>query len=244
MEIVSIQQLNRDAIPSYDSLFQDVWNNFVKYDSKYGKDDYRSIFYGTYSETLLWALVQLEIFSNHIPKPIIKNRFDNLKPSSLAQVLLQYDTINRQAFVVVTMALVEDFINAICQELFRISFTNYSKAIENLCNKIFPNDLTKFHGLYSLYLIRNSLHNNGSVKILKNDFDLHLEGRKYEFRRGQQITFAGWDNLPIIVRHLLNIITEIIENKNIQSIPKIKHTNALESDTGALLNRGDNVSNI
>ena len=237
MSVTSLENTNRVAIPCYDDLFRKVFNTFNIHAKIYGKEDYRCVFYGTYCETLLWTLVQLENLSNHNPKPIISKRFKNLTPSSRAQILLQYDTINRQAFVSVTMAQVEDFINALCQELFGKSFTYYAISIKKLCNKIFPQKPSKYYSLYALYLIRNSMHNNGYIKILKDDFDLQIGSTIYKFRKGEQISFAGWDNICIITGELLNIINETIENKNIHSISRINHTHVYESDTGVLLNK-------
>ena len=224
MTFISLQETNRITIPFCETLLQEVWKKSVYYYSIYGEEDYRYSFFATYSATLLWALVQLENFSNHNPDSIIKNRFDTLKKSSLAQLLLQYDTINRQSFVVVTMALVEDFINSVCQEVFSKTYPNYSQNIKKLCDKIFPENQYKFHVLYSLYLIRNSLHNNGYIKILNQGFDLQIGAKKYVFQKGQQITFSGWNNLLIITKELLNIIIQIIENKDIKLIKKIEHT--------------------
>lgn len=237
MSISYLQKTNRDVISSYETLFIQVWNGFTKYDKKYGNQDYRSVFFGTYCETLLWALVQLENFSNLNPQPIISKRFENLTVPGMTVLLLQYDTINRQAFAGVTTALVEDFINALCQELFSESFTNYSKSIKKLCDKIFPENSEKFYKLYSLYLIRNSLHNNGYIKILKNDYDLKIGKRIYKFRKGQQIQFAGWDNIFIITKELLNVIVEVVENKYVQCLPKVKHKNVLISSTDARVNQ-------
>jgi hypothetical protein len=228
LSIGSLQELTRNATPFCETLFRQVWQDFIKFGKKYGNDDYRSVFFGTYCETLLWTLVQLENFSNHNPDPIIKKRFAVLKRSSLAQILLQYDTINRQSFTVVTMALVEDFINAICEELFGKTFPKYSISIQRLCDRIFPASQDKFNRLYSLYLVRNTLHNNGFLKILKNDFNLQIGSRLYQFRKGQQLTFTGWQDLFIITGDLISVITELIENPNILGISKIKHTNALD----------------
>lgn len=244
MSYINLQQTNRKIIPFYDSLLKETWKHFLNYDKIYGQEDYRSVYFGTLVSSILWTISQLEIFSNHIPNPIICNRFDNLEESSFAQILVQYDTINRKTFVFDTMALSEDFMNSICIEVFKKQFNTYKESIDEITKSIFSGGQDKLNILYSLYLVRNSLHNNGFIKRKIQEFDLTIETKTYSFRNNSQITFSGWDNLHILIQKLLETIVEIIENPIIKNITKIKHTNALDSDTGVLINNNNNQMKI
>lgn len=236
MSYVNLQQTTRVAIPMYDSLFRETWITFQKYYKEYGEEDYRSALFGTYVSTLLWTLVQLENFSNHVPDPIIRKRFDNLKPSSMGQALFQYDTINRQCYVMSTMALVEDFVNEVCKSCFKTTFRTYKLSLDEIVKSFFSNDQNKLLRLYSLYLVRNTLHNNGFIKVLGNDFDLVIDGKTISFKKNQQFMFGGWDNLYLLSKSLFQIIVELIEHQDMRNIPKITHTNLLESQSGVIMN--------
>ena len=39
--------------------------------------------------------------------------------------------------------------------------------------------------LYVLYLVRNTLHNNGFIKVLGKDFDLVIDGETISFKKNQ-----------------------------------------------------------
>ncbi len=132
MSYVNLQEITRVAISMYDSLFRETWINFQKYFSEYGEEDYRSALFGTHVSTLLWSIIQLENFSNHVPDPIIRKRFNNLKPSSMAQALFQYDTVNRQCYTMSTMTIVEDFVNEVCKSYFKTTFCNYKLSLEEI----------------------------------------------------------------------------------------------------------------
>lgn len=131
LSLVNLDKLNKVVIPSYDLFFREIWNHFSKYYQGYGEDDYRSIFFGTYVESLLWTIYQLENFSNNAPNLSIRPRFTSLKESSRVQILAQFDTINRKTFVMDTMSLVEDFLNSICIEIFGKQFRDYKLLLMN-----------------------------------------------------------------------------------------------------------------
>ncbi len=218
MDYIHLEKITRNAIPLYDLLSEWSWKKFELYDKRYSNQDYRCAFFGTFCEIVLWILVQLENFSNHNPDLIIQKRFSKLQDSSRAQILLQIDNINRQSFVTAIMFLIEDFINQILLALGRKPEIPYKNNIKTITKLLFEGSFQKFNILYSPYLIRNSLHNNGYIKILNDEFDLEIGEKTYQFKKDIQITFAGWDNLFILTDEILKIIIEIIENKNIESI--------------------------
>lgn len=236
MSFTYLHEIPTKALLSYDVLLKEIWTYFVEYSNSYGGNDFRCSLFSTYITTVLWAIAQLEIFINRTPDLIINKRFNTLKASTLTQILLQYDTINRKTYVVDIMFSTEHFINALCQALLKKQFPTYKHSIDAIVTDLFGGNQDKINELYALYLIRNSIHNNGYINRKITEFDLTIENTLFQFRNNSQITFSGWDNLYLFSKRLIETIIDIIEAQKVANIPLIPHNNMLEFDTGVLLN--------
>lgn len=230
MELVNLHEIKWKAILPYDKLFRTAYQFAFNYQKQYTTDDYRYNYFVVISELILWTIVQLENFSNHNPDKIIESRFENLtevkRPNSL-----QMDTFNRQNFINSAMFISDDFIKSVLLTLTTPS--HYKSNVEYIKVNIFENNYEKFKILYTPYLIRNALHNNGYHR-LETEFDLDIDDKQFSFKKDKQIDFAGWSNLCIIMNEYLQVIVEMIENNKIKNIKKIEHTFLSEEDTQIL----------
>lgn len=242
MSIEILENLSARAIPLYDNLFRELWIYFSKYGRSYGDNDLRCNLFGNYTSAALWTIAQLEIFTNFTTHSIIKNRFDKLSPSSFAQIMLQYDNINRKTFLVDIMSSTEHFIDGLSQVICKKHYNTYKDNIDAIVVELFNGDQVKVNELYALYLVRNTLHNNGFIKRKIKEFDLTLindltlEKKTFSFRNNSKITLSGWDNLYLLAKRLFETIVQIIETQKITNLPLIQHNSELESDTGVLYN--------
>jgi hypothetical protein len=217
MDIASLEYLANKSKEDFIVMLKKVWTKGKEYRRDYGDNDFRVDFFIVFSELVLWTIAQLENFHELYPHNKI-DKYMQLKRSSKAQLLSQFDTINRCAFILEAMFCVEHFISAIACSLNINSGGGYKSTIDNLCNKLFGSDNSKSNILYAPYLLRNSLHNNGYIRILKEDFEISVGVKKYAFKKNEQITCGGWDNLCILVNLLLDTLMEIIDHDQVKKL--------------------------
>jgi hypothetical protein len=231
-ELISLEYVAIQAKNSFIELHKKVWANGLKYKKIYGNDDIRGDFYIVFSELLLWLIIQLENFHEKYPQQKIGN-YMSLEKRSRTQMILQFDTINRQSFITIAMFNIEIFIVALATGLkLKPRSNNYKDTVESLSENLFPLEAKEtFRLLYSPYLIRNSLHNNGYIKQLKEDFEISIGGKKFIFKKDTKVTLGGWDNLYILIDGLLDILIQIMEHDKLKSVNKILHNNETELDT-------------
>ena len=80
-----------------------AWIKAGEYKKIYGDDDLRGEFFVLFSEVVLWLVIQLDNFDEGYPQQKVHNYFTKLQDSSKVQLMLQFDTINRQSFIAVSI---------------------------------------------------------------------------------------------------------------------------------------------
>lgn len=192
-----------------------------KYQIQYGQDDARCDFFIVFSLLNLWVLIQLDDFLELLNSESIRiAKYMNLTPESRKQFLLQYDTINRSSYCTKAMFDVEKFLSDVVDHLGLTPKRKYSVIVDEL-SRINMIDSNEKQVLTVPAEIRNTLHNNGYAG---RDFMGTVRGVPFNFVRGTQVRFAGWNNLYIVFDELVDVLTKIIENPSVQRIPKIPHT--------------------
>jgi hypothetical protein len=90
-ELINLEYVAMQAKNNFIELHKKVWANGLIY----GNDDIRGDFFIVFSELLLWVIIQLENFHEKYPQQKIEN-YRSLEEHSRAQMILQFDTINRE----------------------------------------------------------------------------------------------------------------------------------------------------
>jgi len=113
-----------------------------------------------------------------------------------------------------------------------------------LDSKRFPNDLT-FSSLYKTLLsdlnldqyvdllriwgyLRNTIHNNGVFLPLNGkDQIIEYHNNTFKFENGKQHTIIGWEMYAPLVDDLCEMVSSIVESKDITSIKEIPDTSTI-----------------
>ncbi len=217
-----------NAISELLNLRRIVWENGMKYKNMYTQKDLRSDFFINISMLLTKTIIDIDNFDVTREK---LNILMKLIPSGEANFLLQIDTINRRCFITEFMFNIEFFLNSLILGLQPSAKPIDYKLIIDEFNKLILCDDNKRNILYAPYLIRNSIHNNGHLLRLKNEFSLNLKNNTYKFKIGL-LEYTGWDNLIILIEEVMPILVEIIESNEIKNIIFIPSPFENESKTG------------
>jgi hypothetical protein len=101
-----------------------------------------------------------------------------------------------------------------------LSVTPYGNFVDTFLRYLDMADENTTLTLKSPAYIRNSLHNNGYASKL---FNLIVGGKRYEFLKGEQVYYSGWDNLYLMFDKLTDTIADIINHPKGANIDKIPH---------------------
>jgi len=212
--------------PNYLKLLHKVWKKGLYYNKQYGVDDTRTEFFTNFSELLVWVLIQFDDFisTQDYSSGKIK-KYLTLNDESKILMVAQFDTINRASFLTKLMFETEHLIKSILDFFNQNTGQGYGKLVDDLLSELSITD-TQIKKILKLPAgIRNALHNNGHTKYPIEQ--TVLQNKTYVANTGDQITFAGWDNIFIIIDELTNSLIDIIENSSrINSerhIPKKEH---------------------
>lgn len=122
--------------------------------------------------------------------------------------------------------LIENFFKTVLSELDKTKkppIKYYEIVNEILTKTNIRNPQTKLDTLYTLAMIRNSFHSNGIHT--KDDRTVIINGTKFEFFKGKEVTDVGYERLTILIHEIITILEEIINSQNIQKmtwiIPKL-----------------------
>ncbi len=217
-----------NAISELLYLRKTIWENGKKYLKTYTQKDLRSDFFINLSMLLTKTIIDIDNFDVTRKK---LNILMNLIPSGEANFLIQLDTINRRCFIIELMFNVDFFLNSLMLCLQPSGKPRDYKLIIDEFNKLILREDNKRNILYAPYLIRNSIHNNGHLLRLKDEFSLNLKNNTYKFKIGL-VKYAGWDNLIIFIEEMIPILVEIIESNEIKEIKFIPSPFENESNTG------------
>lgn len=224
--MVSLNQITTEAKVNFFNLLKKSWQEFQKNSKIYTGDDARSDFFGVFSESNLWLLIHLDMFSEMLDKQDKKiSKYMNLNPRSRTHYLSQHDTINKIGYITKVMFDVEVFIKNIMKGLEKPAKGKYFDFTKQLLKNLNMYTEQNHKILNALYQLRNSLHNNGYAY---HDFNITLRTRKYSFEKGKRIEFTGWDDLYIFFDELTDILIDIVKNLKLQKIGLIDHTSIRE----------------
>lgn len=227
-EKVSLNKITKKATDDFFNLLKKTWKETQRVDKKYSREDARTGFFSSFSETNLWLLIHLDVFNEMLNQQDQKiSKYMNLNPHSRIQYLVQHDTINRISYTTKTMFDVEHFIKDLMKGLEKPAQGKYFQFSEKLLKILEINSEQKHKILNAPYQARNSLHNDG---YSYHDFEISLRGKSYNFVKGQQITFFGWDTLHIFFDELIDVLIEITNNPKIEDISLIPSTHIPESE--------------
>lgn len=226
MSLVSMRDIITNNHPNYLQLLHKVWKKGLYYNKQYGLDDTRTEFFTNFSELLVWALIQFDDFIHTQDNSTGKiKKYLTLNKESTIIMVAQFDTINRASFLTKLMFEVEHLIKSILDYFNQNTGNGYGKLVDDFLNELSNTDIQTKKILKLPAGVRNALHNNGFTK-----YDIEetvLQNHTYAANKGDQITFAGWDNIFIIISALVDSLSNIIENSSrINSerhIPKKDH---------------------
>ena len=157
--------------------------------------------------------------TNFLDVEITRKKFNNMKlvPSGEANLLYQIDTINRRCFITEFMFNVEFFLHSILSKIQQFEKIKLYKEIIDDLNKRILKDDNKRNILYAPYLIRNSIHNNGQILKLNEEFIIKSKYKDYPFKKGL-VTFVGWWDIVIFIEEMLSVLVELIESDKVKDI--------------------------
>jgi len=224
---VSLNELTIKARKDFFELLKKSWTEFQKNDKKFETNDIRAHFFSVNSISNLWLLIHLDTFFEMLDEKDTKiKNYMNLNPKSRIQYLSQHDTINRISYVTKVMFDVEDFIKTIMKGIEKPPHGKYYQFTKDLLTELQINDTQSHKILNAPYQIRNSLHNGGYAY---HDFEIKLRGNQYNFIKGEQLKFTGWNHLYIFFDELIDLLITIVNKSEIQKIQSIPHNYMPES---------------
>jgi len=230
---VSLNEVTIKARKDFFELLKKSWTEFQKNDKKFEANDIRAHLFSIYSTSNLWLLIHLDTFFEMLNEKDTKiKNYMNLNPRSRIQYLSQHDTINRISYVTKVMFDVEDFIKTIMKGIEKSPHGKYYQFTKDLLTELQINDIQSHKILNAPYQIRNSLHNGGYAY---HDFEIKLRDNQYNFIKGEQLKFTGWNHLYIFFDELIDLLITIVskpEIQKIQSIPHTIHQSHKQSDLG------------
>lgn len=202
-----------------EKLFNESNSNIKKFQKK---DDIRIHFFLVFALFNLWLLVHLNTFFLMLDGRNTKYH-DYVKFSAVDKIryLTTHDTFNRISYTSSVMFHVEDFIKNIMKALNKPAKGKYYEFTKQFLKNLGIFTDQRWRILNAPYQLRNSLHNNG---IAYDDFFIELEGKKYQFQKGKQIDFAGWDTLYIFFNSLVDVLLESVKTRNLEKIEFIPHS--------------------
>jgi len=189
---------------------------------KYQYLDLRTFFTDSFLWTVTWTMSQLNTSKrvlsgetiNDIPPSILTEDQKN----GLGRVLQFYDLCSRTAFITLLMFQVELLLKGITGKLkLKVEKKTYSNIVNVLIRKLSTSDHDqKIKYLMSTAHLRNALHNNGYH--LNNDFKVEVDGKTFDFIKGKEIDFAGWQNIFILINKTIDTLEEILESPSIKNV--------------------------
>jgi hypothetical protein len=216
-----MNQITRKTRTDFYELLKKTWSYSQKYDMHY-PNDVRANFFIVFSELNLWVLIQCDSYLDILDRNTTRiSRYMTLDPNSRIQFLAQYDTINRASYCTHAMFLIEDFLKVVGKKIGVKDIQNYAAFVKVFLKLIDMIDDKTLLILKSPAHIRNSLHNNGHTSY---DCKLLIGNNEYEFKKGDQMYYSGWDNLYLLFDLLIDKVTEIVENPKVKSIEHIPHS--------------------
>lgn len=212
--------------PNYLKLLQKLWKKAQDYGKQYGEDDARKEFFVSFSQLIVWVLIQFDDFISTQP-PLDKKltKYMTLDNVGMPVMVTQLDTINRASFLTKLMFDVEHFIKNMLDHFNQNTEFGYWKLIDNLLIELNITDTQTTNILKLPASVRNALHNNGYTKYPISN--IVLRNNTYVANSGDQITFTGWNNIYVIIDEMADCLISIIDgNTRINSennIPRKPH---------------------
>jgi hypothetical protein len=222
---VSLNQIIVDAQTNFKNLLEKTLTLMEKYNTTYGIDDGRTVFFANFLQLNLWLLIQFDNFRNVVftPTSTSVSEYISLRTEENAkQFKLQYDRINRASYCTVAIFDVENFLRDIVKQLgTNTDDVTYRGLIGKLQRQLnLTVDQTRI--LRAPSDVRNSLHNNGFHT--ENNFEVVIRGKTYKFVKNDKVSFTGWDNLYIMFDALVDVIEFILQSAYVRNLPNIPHT--------------------
>src|ERR1051325_8535564 len=134
---VGLKDLARKAKVDFIAMAERAWMTAREYKKIYGNDDLRGEFFLLFSEDIIWVVIQLENFYEGYPQHKVHSYFSKLQDSSKVQLVSQFDTINRQSFIALSMFNVDHFVTVLAECLKLKCTNNYKAVVESLSNELF-----------------------------------------------------------------------------------------------------------
>lgn len=133
----------------------------------------------------------------------------------------------RIGFVSSLFSIVESVVRDYLKVLDEDIYNQYESSMYHLCKTLIEQKLEwgiiRFDckPIHFLRHIRNSLHNNGVHRPIRDEdriIDFDYKGRIYQFRDNEQIDFASWDLLLDITSDIKELLFQIANNPIISGI--------------------------
>ena len=154
---------------------------------------------------------------------------------SKKQMVDTFEVMQRAAFLSIFMFQVEVFLKNIAKarniDLKSSGKKPKSKGFRVITREIIfklfsENQEERIHFLNMLAMIRNCLHSSGYHN--ESNFKISIDGKVYEFIRGEKIEFASWVHICIFLNKLVDVLYEIVNSKPVKKIKKIEKYSFIE----------------
>lgn len=164
-----------------------------------------------------WLVVQLDDFAALLDRAdpkLVRDMGAGLSDADRSTLLLQFDTINRATYLTKFMFDVEHLVTSLIVGVGEKPKTQYGALCRQLVRSLGMDPQPSLDALLLPAYVRNSLHNNG---FASQGFDFEINGTPYAVPEGEQIRFAGWNNLRLMVEALSEALLLILEREKLAS---------------------------
>lgn len=225
MSKISMRKIIEDTHPNWGKIYNKAWKKAFDYEARFGKEDVRKEFFMDFAQLTVWQLIQFDDFlDTQNPSKNKIRKYLKLNDDDSSMMVSQLDTINRASYLTKCMFTVEHFLKSILDHFGKNTDKGYGSLVVDFLSELGIQDEQKKRILKLPAGVRNALHNNGYTK---HDIEETILGSKtYVASKGDQITFAGWDNIHIIVDAMIDLLIDVIDSTKINSeshIPKKPH---------------------
>lgn len=188
-------------------------------------DDERNQFLGSISMLSGWLNIQLIIYRDYARgtnSPIgrkIRESNQNMALTQFTEIIRNFDLVNRRSYLTSFMFQVEVFLERINGILPNVATEQgYKKLVKHVLKELgmTQKDNEKYRILYFPALVRNSLHMNGTH--MGDDDNGKIQNIPFSFKNKQLVGHAGWRHMYFFCEHILDVIEEILKNKQIGNI--------------------------
>jgi len=163
--------------------------------------------------------ILLNVEEEKIPKKAYRTLFGLTEPEKIKKMAENLSQYTRLSIVTLFQFQIENlFVNLLhALKPDERPPRGYGKIVERLMENISISDKEEKKKILNiLQFIRNSLHSNG--KHNNDPLTIEIDGFEFKFEKGESVSCASWNGIPIALKAISKLIDEIIKSDEIKSI--------------------------